>query len=124
MVSKKEIRPIIDSEPSQNQEEHFQNETIRPILKLQHELLVLLFEKYLLKRKQSFEGKSASEISKYINASLKNDHQLKSLLLGFVIGLFTYEELKLYYGSETSLNKRIIAMIIQRLESVFCKSIL
>lgn len=124
MLSKKEIRPTIVSEPSQNTEEHFQNETIRPILKLQHELLVLLFEQYLIKRKQSFEGKSATEISEYINASLKNDHQLKSLLLGFVIGLFTYEEVKLYYGLETGLNKRIITMIIQRLESVFCKSIL
>ena len=48
------IRPIIQglgSKVPNSTEEKFQNETLRPIIKMQHDLLVKYFRSYLLNKK-------------------------------------------------------------------------
>ena len=56
---KKSIRPILPNIASQtykSQGEAFQNITLRPILKMQHDLLIARFESYLNKNKVDFSG--------------------------------------------------------------------
>ena len=57
-IDRKEIRPIIiglDSKIPNSVEEKFQNETLRPIIKMQHDLLLKYFSSYLLSKKCYFD---------------------------------------------------------------------
>lgn len=120
MLSKKGLRPLVTTETSQNEIETFQNDVLRPILKLQHLILNSIFENYLQKMKQDFEIKVASERSQFIWQSLKNDLKLKNQLLGCIIGLLEKDEMNLYLSHENELAKRINAMLIKRIESIYC----
>ena len=51
------IRPLISSAkivPNMTEEERFQNQTLRPILKLQNDLLLAAFKNYIKKMKNTF----------------------------------------------------------------------
>ena len=53
----KSIRPIIVSaqiNDAMTADERFQNETLRPIIKMQNHLLVVVFRNYISKRKNVF----------------------------------------------------------------------
>lgn len=120
MLSKKELRPEVITENSQNELESFQNEVLRPILKLQHSIIGAIFENYLQKMKQEFATKVANERREFIWKSLKNDVRLKNQLLGCIIGLLEIEEMKRYLANEQELSKRINGMLIKRIESMYC----
>ncbi len=111
------IRPTISTATTLSEEEQFQNITLRPILKFQNELILSLFENYIEKRKNVFHQLSLSKKENYIKDSLQKDTQLRQLLLGVVIGHFTLEEWKTYQNKESQLKKRIISLLIQRLQS-------
>lgn len=121
MQSKRSIRPEITTEPTDNIAEGFQNETLRPILKLQHDLFVTLFRSYLQKRKQKFDQMSVEDRALYVDTTLKTDQRFKQFLLGSVVGLFTNEELNAYLAHENELNRRIMTMLTERLKSVFAQ---
>ena len=98
--------------------EAFQNTTLRPIIKLQHHLIILFFEDYLERKKILLSTLDSSKRNEVISAILKTDHRLKIELRGIIIGQFTLEEYKIYQTMIGDINKRIIAMIADRLLSV------
>jgi hypothetical protein len=98
-------------------EEIFQNKTLRPILKLQNELILLAFESYLDQNKILFNCFSSDKKMKTIESILLNDSQFRNLLKGFVLGLFTIEEYAVYAKNKSELNKRIRTMLVERLQS-------
>lgn len=106
---------IIDSQSSF--EEYFQNTTLRPILKLQNDLILSAFKKYIDQNKIPFEIYSTDKKNSVIENAILKDVKFQNLLKGFVIGLFTAGEFTLYSGATSSLNKRIRSMLIERLQS-------
>lgn len=110
-----EIKDIINSETLS--EEYFQNQTLRPILKLQNDIFIEIFKNYIVKSKANFETFTIDKKLQFIESSIQNDMKLRSLLNGIVIGLFTTDEYLLYSNNSSNLNKRIITMIIERLKS-------
>lgn len=105
----------ISSESSS--EEYFQNQTLRPILKLQNELFIEIFKNYIIKSKANYETFTIDEKLKFIENSIQNDMKFRSLLNGIVIGLFTTDEYLMYANNSSNLNKRIMTMLIERLKS-------
>ncbi len=95
--------------------EKFQNEVIRPIIKMQHQLLVQLFINYLKNRKVDFDFYSIDKKVSKIQSILKTDLMFKTLVLGCIIGQFSVDELKYYLAKAPEFNKRINRMIMQRL---------
>lgn len=98
----------------------FQNATLRPILKLQNDLLVRLFFQYLDKRKQLKNGtwlneQESTQKAAFIKKVVTTDQRLKQYLLGVVVGHFTTEEAEVYLAMESEINKRIWTMMIERL---------
>lgn len=98
--------------------EKFQNLTLRPILKFQHDLLTFQFQKYIEKRKKKFREMDISDQLKYIHHTIKTDNHFKNELIGMIIGLFTIEELVFFKANEGELKRRISEMTIQRIQSV------
>jgi hypothetical protein len=108
--------PVVNNQETRPQEV-FQNTTLRPVLKLQNELLLSLFKHYAHKRKDVFFQMNAPKQLEYIDHSIRTDQKFKNLLLGTVIGHFTLAEWEIYQQYEPELRRRITDLIIQRLQS-------
>lgn len=100
-----------------SKEELFQNKTIRPILKLQNDLLIQVFINYALKQKSAFFVLSPLKKLDYIENVIQRDIKLRNSLKGMVIGLFTIEEYATYITNSSNLNKRMMNLLIERLKS-------
>lgn len=98
-------------------EEHFQNNTLRPILKLQNDLFIAVFINYASKQKNTFFELSAEKKEKYIENAIQKDSKFRNVLKGIVIGLFSLEEYQEYIKNASNLNKRIMTMLMERLKS-------
>lgn len=96
--------------------EKFQNEVLRPIIKMQHDLLIVFFENYLQKRKIDFKALSEERKKIKIKSIFEKDIHVKNLILGIVIGYFSVDEYLFYSQSSAEFNKRILQIIIQRLQ--------
>ena len=117
-TSKKQIRPTINSiimSDNISDMERFQNEVLRPIIKLQHELIICCFQHYLKKHKISLDELGFAKKTKLIHKILKSDTQLKKELRVLIIGMVTIEEYKEYLKMYSQLNKRINNMVLQKL---------
>ncbi len=111
---KKAIRPVLNLNFDSEQEE-FQNKTLRPILKLQHHLVLVMFICFCKKQKLDiFDAKSEDFLNKVITI-IKKNIVLRNQLLGIIIGHFTQEEFSIYKEKDSEYNKRILNMIGQRI---------
>ncbi len=112
------IRPTLDIETAESSVfEQFQNGTLRPILKFQHDLFVALFRNYIEKRKNTFATLSKGQRLAYIAASIKDDLKFKNRLLGTAIGHFTGDEFAVFSENEAELTRRFTDLIVKRLQS-------
>jgi hypothetical protein len=111
--------PIIEDSNSILSIEVFQNQTLRPILKLQHDLLIAIFKHQIMVRKNAFYNLPEKSRSEYISHTLKNDLKFKNRLIGVIIGHFTLEEYSFFENNEAELTRRITDLLIQRLISTF-----
>ena len=121
MTDKISIRPVIDGInrfENKSEQEQFQNDTLRPIIKLQHLLLVEYFKEYLLVKKCKFTELNELKQLAFIKAAFLRDNSFKAELKGLIIGQFTVEEFSLYSKYKSDFNKRILTMIEQRILSV------
>ena len=119
MTSKLDLRPIIETKELENStlEERFQTQTLRPVLKLQNELLLGLFKNHITESKNTFYDLSLEKKGLFIENSLQKNIVLKNKLLGVTLGMFTIEELKVYSTQTSLYNKRIIGLIVERIRS-------
>lgn len=114
-----EIRPEIPSariHPNMSPDERFQNETLRPIIKLQNELLLASFQNYIVKTKNTFYELRLEKRLAYIANALQKDIKYRNSLKGMIIGQFTVEEYETYILNSSALNKRMMNMVIKRLQ--------
>ena len=98
-------------------DEKFQNETLRPILKLQNDLFVVVFKNYVHKYKNDFHTYSVEKKLLFIENSIQKDIKFRNSLKGIVIGLFTIDEYATYIINSSSLNKRMMNLLIDRLKN-------
>ena len=114
------IRPIISSIKISNNmstDERFQNLTLRPIIKLQNDLFVEVFKNYISKHKNVFYELTLDKRMHYIDNAIHKDIKFRNALKGMIIVLFTIEEYKLYITNSSALNKRMMNLVIQRIQS-------
>ncbi len=98
-------------------EEEFQNGTLRPILKLQNDLILQIFNSYLNQNKNQFINLSVDKKMNAIDNSISKDSQLQNIYKGIIIALFTSEEYNQYSTISSGINKRIRTMLIERIQS-------
>jgi hypothetical protein len=96
--------------------EKFQNEIIRPIIKMQHHLLIASFENYLQKRKIDFSILTDQKKRSRVSSVYKTDNNFKNLTLGLIIGHFSLDEFTFYNANLTEVHKRILQITTQRIK--------
>ena len=98
-------------------DELFQNQTIRPILKLQNDLFIAVFINYVNKNKADFYSYSVEKKIQTIENSIQKDIKFRNSLKGIIIALFTIQEYNTYIKNSSSLNKRMMNLLVDRLKS-------
>ena len=98
-------------------DELFQNQTIRPILKLQNDLLIAVFINYVNKNKADFYSYPVEKKIQTIENSIQKDIKFRNSLKGIIIALFTIQEYDTYIQNSSSLNKRMMNLLIDRLKN-------
>ena len=111
-------RPNITIKESKNtsDEEQFQNQVLRPILKFQNELFIKLFLSNCKTYKINFTEFNSEEKYEYIENIFKKDFKIRALFIGTVIALFTIKEFEKYSLNQKFYDKRIIQMLVERLK--------
>jgi hypothetical protein len=112
------LRPDIPNarvDEQMTQEEQFQNATLRPIVKLQHELLIEVFRNYIHKHKNVFYGLTSDKRIDYIENAVNRDQKFRNMLKGSIIGQFTVPEYLSYINNSSALNKRMMNLVRERL---------
>ena len=110
-------RPLLSLKKANSEEEIFQNKTLRPILKLQHDLIITLAQEFLKSRNITWEKVKEKNPFQWLNINIKRDIPFKNQLIGMVIGQFSKNELDEYLTFQKEMNKRIINMMTERMVS-------
>ncbi|KQB40719.1 Glyoxalase family protein [Flavobacterium daejeonense] len=109
--------PIGSVSNQSSADEIFQNEVLRPILKLQNDLFIASFHNYISKYKRDFYSLSVEKKLFIIENAIQKDIKFRNALKGMVIALFTVDEYSQYIKNSSSLNKRMMNMLIERLKN-------
>ena len=111
------VRPVLKNLINSNTSdlEIFQNQVIRPIIKMQNNLLTVFFKNYLRNRKIEFDRLKSEDQEKKVKTILTKDTNFKNILIGSIVGHFDENEIEIYLKSTSELNKRIIQIVKQRL---------
>jgi hypothetical protein len=88
---------------------------LRPVIKMQHDLLILRVKSYFSSKKVIFHLMDTSKRTTAIESAFQNDLALKKEIQGMIIGQLTQDEFKLYLNWERSVNKRIVQMVRNRM---------
>jgi hypothetical protein len=114
---KRKERPVLKNLIQENttEIEKFQNETLRPIIKMQHSIIILFFKHCLLNRKIALSKLSDKELLETISSFFSKDNKFKNQLFGIIIGHFSEEEFQVYLGHYSEINRRIVQITTQRL---------
>jgi len=96
--------------------EAFQNNTLRPILKLQHDCTwqLLMKAKHFKSRINKIDINNPTLLYTTIKTYLSSDNILRNKLVGTIIAMMTQLELEFYFNNESEVNKRLISMQIKR----------
>ena len=111
-------RPVLENLIKEHMSaiELFQNQTLRPVIKMQHDLLIASFSNYIQKRKLDFSSLTDSKKRSKISAVFGKDIHYKNFILGIVVGHFSTEEYQYYRFNSSELNKRILQIVVQRVQ--------
>ena len=112
-------RPILTKAITEGQlkeEELFQNMVLRPVIKMQHKLLVIRLNGYLKAKKIAFSTMDLTARTIMIEDVFQKDIALKKEVQGMVLGQLDEFEYKTYLKFERSMNKRIAQMVKNRMK--------
>ncbi|UOQ53513.1 hypothetical protein [Hymenobacter cellulosivorans] len=95
----------------------FLHRTLRPVLKLQNELLLLLVADFLREHHVAFRTRDAAEQLRMITELLGRNVKLRYTIIGAVVGLFTRAEQEFYRQHRSEVNRRLLELATQRVNS-------
>jgi len=112
-----DIRPELSIQEGHGEIEAFQNKVLRPLLKLQNDLLLSITRDYLLRKHKQFNAYKVGVQQQLLQTAGKQDLEFKYMLINSIVGLLTLDELEHYHRYRSEMNKRIVQMAIERILS-------
>jgi len=117
------VRPKLPdtlTEGELKEEELFQNMILRPVIKMQHDLLIMRVKSHFISKRVLFNVMDNKKRTEAIIKAFQSDHSLKKEIQGMITGQLSIVEFQQYLKTERSLNKRIIQMVRNRMiDSLF-----
>ncbi len=111
-------RPAVATEPTAvSPAEQFQNQTLRPILKLLDNSLNTVWQHHWPKRKTRFDRFTKAEKLAHLERAVREDTRLRLTLVGMVLGQFTPDEWSVFWTDEAEITRRLLNLLIGRLQS-------
>jgi hypothetical protein len=111
------LRPHVDGQPpaipTPATVADFQHQVLRPLLKLQHPVLLATVADFALDYRLPL-GSPAATLGPALTELLTRNVRLRATLTGLVSGLFTQEELTFYRQHRNELNRRLLDLAQQR----------
>ena len=95
--------------------EMFQNKTLRPILKLQNQVLVESFKGLNLLKMGAYPRLDGSQKRIWVRNILSKEAITRNVMIGIVLGMMTQEELRFFFDHEKECRQRIMDMVAERL---------
>jgi DNA replication initiation complex subunit (GINS family) len=116
-----ELRPIIPSATSDQSKsiEYFQNEVLRPVIKMQHAIVISFIQSNEQFRLLLVNKGARIDFQTRIHNFISKQQAVKHQLIGMILGMLTEEEFALYSKHQNEFNKRISQMISQRFTDTF-----
>lgn len=112
------LRPVLPkalTDIQTSELELFQNKTLRPIVKYQHGIIMLVIKHFITSTNTKFFEENAEKRVSYIRGSLSKNSSLKKQYVGLVIGMMTLSELEEFLNHSSEYAKRIIQIITNRI---------
>jgi len=111
----RQARPSLDLRTSESSPvEQFQNETLRPVLKLLNPTILRLVAARLVRYGVGFASMDRTDQRDRLRNLLKEDGRLKQTLLGMVVGHLTDGELTVYLDHKEEVRRRCVPMLLAR----------
>jgi len=114
------LRPVIADQPPVGAPfatvADFQHQVLRPLLKLQHGVLLATVADFIHDYRLPLTRPDA-ELSAALTELLTRNARLRATITGLVVGHFTQEELTFYRPHRNELNRRLLDLAQQRLLS-------
>jgi len=95
----------------------FLHRTLRPVLKLQNEPLLLLVADFVHEHHIPFSGASPTERERLVAELLTRNVKLRYTIIGIISGVFTADETTFYRQHRAELNRRLLDLATQRVQS-------
>jgi hypothetical protein len=111
-------RPIIpstDNDRAVSEAEKFQNETIRQVIKMQHDVFIFLLQMNFKEKKDTYFVLSEEKKEAYIKGIFSNDNKLRANIVGVVLGSLKEEERTIYAEMRKEIDKRILQIVLERI---------
>ena len=108
--------PSIENLQTTTDVEVFQNNTLRPILKFQNDALIHTFLLDLKSKKQYLNTLNTKQRQLLIDTHFRTNSNLRQVLLGMVLALFSSDEMRFYNSVYKEMNKRIFSLLKARLK--------
>ena len=97
------------------EEELFQNMVLRPVIKMQHDVLILRVKTYFTSKRVMFNVMDKKKRTLAIEQAFLGDNAFKKEIQGMILGQLNVDEFQGYLKNERSMNKRIIQMVRNRM---------
>lgn len=94
--------------------EKFQNQTLRPIIKMKDEVLLLMITEALISKNKNYQNLTQPEKILWIKNTITKDLKLNHLLKGIILGNLHIDELYFYQKHQKECSKRMIQIITER----------
>ena len=95
----------------------FLHATLRPVLKLQNELLLALVADFVADHRIALASAEATQRQRLLTQLLERNTKLRATIVGLVAGHFTAPEYAFYQLNRSELNRRILDLATQRVVS-------
>lgn len=96
--------------------ELFQNQVLRPILKLQNSIILAQFKEYVKKFKPAFNAYNLKVQQNYVSDVMKSDPRIRNSLIASVVSVMTLDEYHFYVNNKNECNKGIVTLLIRRIQ--------
>ncbi|UOQ65866.1 hypothetical protein [Hymenobacter volaticus] len=112
------LRPVVDTAPASGDATtgDFLHHALRPILKLQNELLVAVVADFVRDHHVPLPTASAADQQRLLTELLTRNVKLRYTVVGLVSGLFTTAELDFYRQHRSELNRRLLELAVRRVQ--------